>query len=128
MRNDKLTVKTQEALRAAMNEAIEMGHQEIDASHILYGLLSDDSGTCNMMLKKIGADTRKIRSELNEDLSARPKVTGAVSQPYLSQAANQIMLRAEKETKALKDEYISVEHVLLAITEKPDSNNLISTH
>ena len=118
MRNDKMTIKTQEALRSAMNEAIERGHQEITPEHILYALLSDSSGTPNAIFKKIGAEPGRAKEELDRELSSRPRVSGSAAQPYLSREANEVLLQAEKEAKNLKDEYVSVEHLLLGIADK----------
>ncbi len=116
MKADKLTVKTQEAIRDAISEAVERGHQEVDVEHLLYVLLGDETGVCASVLKKIGADINKIRSELGEELTKRARVSGGAAQPYFSGRLNKVFSDAEKEAKQLKDEYISVEHLLLAVT------------
>ncbi|MBD3296088.1 MAG: AAA family ATPase, partial [Candidatus Omnitrophica bacterium] len=121
MKSEKLTVKMREALRSAMNEAIERGHQEIVCAHVLYALLEDGTGTCGLILKKAGTDPASIRSSLDRQLSALPRVSGTAAQPYLSRGANEVMIRAEKEARNMKDEFISVEHFLLALLDKPDS-------
>lgn len=128
MRNDKLTVKTQEALRGAVSEAVERGQQEVDAAHLLYVLLSDVAGVCCGIIKKIGVDPDAIRRRSADELDGKPKVSGAGSQPYLSNTLNRVLQSAEKEAKKLKDEYISVEHILLALTEKgvSDISSLLS--
>jgi ATP-dependent Clp protease ATP-binding subunit ClpB len=120
MKGEKLTVKMQEALRSAMNEAIERGHQEISCAHVLYALLGDDTGTCGLILKKAGTDPASIRASLDRKLSELPRVSGTAAQPYLSRGANEVMVRAEKEARDMKDDFVSVEHFLLALIEKPE--------
>ncbi len=113
---DKFTVKTQEALRSAINEAVERGHQEVGVEHLLYALLGDQEGICAEALKKIGTDPSRLRAKLDGLLSNRARVSGGAAQPYLSNRLNRLIADAGKEAKQLKDEYISVEHLLLAMT------------
>ncbi len=115
---EKFTVKTQEALRGAINEAVERGQQEVDVEHLLYTLLGDDQGICTAVLRKVGVDTGKLRSEVGEVLSKRPTVSGGIAQPFMSNRLNKVLADAEKEMKKLKDEYISVEHLLLAMSDE----------
>ena len=115
---EKLTVKTQEAIRGALREAVDRGQQEVSAEHLLYSLLSDGSGTCGTILKKIGASPEAMMSELDEVLSKKAQVSGASAQPYLSAEMNKLMQEADKEARSLKDDYISVEHLLLAMTKE----------
>ncbi|NQT32704.1 MAG: AAA family ATPase, partial [Candidatus Omnitrophica bacterium] len=130
MRPDKLTVKAQEALKDAINEAVESGHPEVDTEHLLYVLLGDEEGITRSVLKKIGADPDKLRSELSGSLTKRAKVTGNVGQPHLSPGMNKLLSNAEKEAKQLKDEYISVEHLLLAMLDEKGSkaNEFLASH
>jgi len=118
MMPDKLTVKTQEALRAAVNEAVDRGHQEVDSEHLLYALLGDTEGVAAGIIKKIGADPARVRSEIDAELSSRAKVSGGAAQSYTSGRLNKLLQEAGKEAKKLKDEYISVEHLLLAMTDE----------
>ncbi|MBD3426467.1 MAG: ATP-dependent chaperone ClpB [Candidatus Omnitrophica bacterium] len=118
MRSDRFTVKTQEALRNAVNEAVERGHQEVDVEHLLYALLEDEAGSCSVIIKKIGADPHRIRQILGEELAKRSKVSGGGAQPYLSNRLNSVLSVAESEAKKLKDDFISVEHLLLAMSEE----------
>ncbi|MDP8299395.1 MAG: ATP-dependent chaperone ClpB [Candidatus Tantalella remota] len=115
---EKLTVKTQEAIRGALREAVDRGQQEVGAEHLLYSLLSDGSGTCGIILKKIGASPAGMMAELDEELSKRAQVSGASAQAYLSAEMNKLMQEADKEARSLKDDYISVEHLLLAMTKE----------
>ncbi|MGB2601133.1 MAG: ATP-dependent chaperone ClpB [Candidatus Omnitrophota bacterium] len=121
MRADKLTVKTQEALRDAVNEAVERGYQEVDVEDLFYVLLADDGGTPSVVLKKIGADPHRLRARLDEALAKRAKVSGGAAQPYLSNRLNKLLAEAEKEAKKLKDDYLSVEHLLIAMSEEKGS-------
>jgi ATP-dependent Clp protease ATP-binding subunit ClpB len=118
MLNDKLTVKSQEAIRAAVREAVERAHQEVSCEHLLYVLLSDGDGICVSILKKMGVDVRSLRGKIDDELSKIAKVTGDALQPYLSPELNGVVNRAGKEAAALKDEYISVEHLLLAMSKE----------
>ena len=115
---DKMTVKTQEAIRGALREAVDRGHQEVGPAQLLYALLSDDNGTCVNILRKIGVDNAAFRSELEDLLSSQAKVSGASAQPYLSAELNNIIQKADKEARSLKDEYLSVEHILLAMAKE----------
>ena len=119
---EKLTVKTQEAIRDSLREAVDRGQQEVTSEHLLYALLSDQSGICSSILKKIGVDVSAFRSGIEESLSTKAKVSGASAQPYLSPEFNKLMQEADKESRALKDEYISVEHILLAMTKVKGSS------
>ncbi len=121
MREDKFTVKTQEALRGAINEAVDRGHQEVDLEHLLYVLLGDGAGVCSEILKKIGVEPGKLRLELGEELGKRVRVAGGKTQTYFSPRMNKLLIDAEKEAKHLKDEYLSVEHLLLGMTDEKDT-------
>ncbi|MGB3112341.1 MAG: ATP-dependent chaperone ClpB [Candidatus Omnitrophota bacterium] len=117
MKPDKLTLKAQEALRGAITEAVSRGHQEVDVEHLFYILLGEE-GFFTDLLKRLGLDTSSLRKALDEELERKPKVSGAAVQPYLSVGLNKLLARAEKEARHLKDEYISVEHLLLAAVEE----------
>ena len=119
---EKLTVKTQEAIRGALREAVDRGQQEVTLEHLFYALLADESGICVTILKKIGVDTSNLKASLEEDLSKKSKVEGASAQPYLSNEVNKTLQVADKEARSLKDEYISVEHLLLAMSKEPSSS------
>ncbi len=114
--NDKLTVKTQEAIRDAVREAVEKGHQEVSCEQLLYVILSDAEGIARSILSKAGTDIPLLRSRLDEAISRKPKVSGDSTQPYLSAELRKVLDMAVKEAARLKDEYVSVEHVLLAMT------------
>ncbi len=114
MRWDKLTLMSQEAFQQAQSKAEELGHQELKAEHLLWASLNQGESVILSILAKIGSNAAKIRQELEEALKKIPKVEGA-GEVYLSSSLRQIMNEAQKEADKLKDEYISTEHLLLAI-------------
>ncbi|MCK5078025.1 MAG: type VI secretion system ATPase TssH, partial [Calditrichia bacterium] len=114
MNYDKMTIKTQEALSRSQQIAMDYSHQEIQPEHIFYSALEEDKGIIPSILKKLGISVLNFKSELEDSLKKYPKVQGAPGKIYLSPATNQIINESFKEAKKLKDEYISLEHLLLA--------------
>jgi ATP-dependent Clp protease ATP-binding subunit ClpB len=117
---NRFTDKLQEAIRAAQSKAIRHGHQQIDVEHLLASLLEQEGGLAASILSKAGAQPELIRNRIEQELERLPKVsssTGAADQIYVTGRLNKLLTHAEDEAKKLKDEYISVEHVLLACTE-----------
>jgi ATP-dependent Clp protease ATP-binding subunit ClpB len=122
IRWDKLTVKAQEAVQRANDLASEHGNPEVAPLHLLAALLEDQEGIVPPILEKIGIGPQGVLSEIYQDVERLPKVSGGAAQPALSQAANQLLDLAFKEAGNFKDEYVSTEHLLLAITQlKRDS-------
>jgi ATP-dependent Clp protease ATP-binding subunit ClpB len=121
MRFDRFTVKASEAVAAAQELARKAGNPEIDAEHLLEALLADKEGTAPALLRKVGADPAAVRAEVNEALGRRPKVSGA-SQLGISRALQSIFDEAQKEADRLKDEYLSTEHLLIAIAADKSSD------
>jgi ATP-dependent Clp protease ATP-binding subunit ClpB len=117
MKADKFTLRTQEALRGAITDATGRGHQEVDVEHLFY-VLAGEEGVFSDVLKKIGIEPSGLRKELDGELEKKPRVSGGAVQPYFSAGLNKLLSLAEKEAKGLKDEYISVEHLLLAAVEQ----------
>jgi ATP-dependent Clp protease ATP-binding subunit ClpB len=117
IRWDKFTVKAQEAVQRAHELASEHGNPELQPLHILTALLEDKEGIVPPVLEKIGIGPQAVLSEIYGALEKLPKVSGASSQAGLSPAANQLLDRAFKEADNFKDEYVSTEHLLLAITQ-----------
>jgi len=120
MRIDKLTDKTQQALMEAQSIATRRSHQQIDVEHLLLALLEQEQGLAPSLLEKAGVDVAAVRRETERLLAKVPQVQGpggAPDQVYLTGRLNQVMVRAEDEAKKLKDDYVSVEHVLLAMTQ-----------
>jgi ATP-dependent Clp protease ATP-binding subunit ClpB len=117
---NRLTEKAQEALRAAQGEAIRFGHQQVDAEHLLLALLDQEGGLTTSILDKAGVDARTVRQHVEAELAKMPKVsssTGGVGDVYITSRLNRLLVQAEDEAKTLKDEYVSVEHLLLAMIE-----------
>ena len=118
---NRLTEKTQEALSAAQSEALRRGNQQVDVEHLLAALLSQEGGLAASILKRAGANVEALASRLNQDLDRLPKVSGASTgtpdQIYVTARLNKLFVKAEDEAKHLKDDFISVEHFLLAAVD-----------
>ena len=121
---NKMTVKTQEALQAAQNAALKMGHVEVDGEHLLTALLEQEGGLIPRLLQKLEVPVESFSQALKEELERRPSVSGPgveAGKIYVTQRINRLLLKAEEEAKHLKDEYVSVEHILLALLEEGGS-------
>jgi ATP-dependent Clp protease ATP-binding subunit ClpB len=124
---NKLTQKSQEALQSAQTKALRYGNQEVDGEHLLLALLEQPEGLVPRLLARMEAPTEALKAEVERELSRRPKVSGPgveAGKIYLTQRLQQILVRAEDEAKRLKDEYVSVEHLLLAMIEEGSSSPL----
>lgn len=117
MNLNRLTIKSQEALEKAKQIAETRGHQEITSSHVLLAMLQQRASVSISLLKKLDVDTNLIKQELKLYLDTRPKVSG-VHQSSLSPELNLVFSQAEKEASKLQDEYVSLEHLLIAIIIK----------
>jgi ATP-dependent Clp protease ATP-binding subunit ClpB len=114
IRFEKLTVKAQEALQAAQELGSRQGQQQIEPLHLLWALVAQGDGVVPPLLEKLGVSPTALASEAEKLIDRLPKVSGA-GQQYLSDASNRVLERAFDEAKSLKDEYVSTEHILLAI-------------
>ncbi|MDE1163597.1 MAG: ATP-dependent chaperone ClpB [Acidobacteriaceae bacterium] len=112
---DKLTVKSQEAIQGAAGLAGEHGNPEVTPVHLLAALLEDKEGVVLPVLEKIGVGVQKLLSEVNAAVGKLPKVQGASAQPGLGQVLTKVLDQAFKEADNFKDEYVSTEHLLLAL-------------
>jgi ATP-dependent Clp protease ATP-binding subunit ClpB len=113
-----LTQKSQEALRDAQTKALRFGHQEADGEHLLLALLDQPEGIAPRLLSQAGADPGRLRKEIEAELSRRPRVTGPGVQPgqvSITQRLARLLGTAQQEADRLKDEYVSVEHLILAL-------------
>jgi ATP-dependent Clp protease ATP-binding subunit ClpB len=115
LRYDRLTVKAQEALQAAQEMGARGGQQQIEPLHILWALVAQRDGVVPPLLQKLGVAPARLASQIEKEVARLPKVTG-ISQQYLSNSANEILQKAFDEAQSLKDEYVSTEHILLAIS------------
>ncbi len=118
MRPERFTVKTTEALQAAKALAERRGHSRLEPEHILRALLAQEEGPVPAIVKKVGADPRRIAARIEEALEKFPQVGGAaVGDVSLSPRTRRLLDRAEKAANEFKDDYISTEHILLAALE-----------
>jgi ATP-dependent Clp protease ATP-binding subunit ClpB len=117
MNPERFTRKLQEALASSQGIAARYGHPEIKPSHVLLGLLEQEDGLTNPLLEKAGVNAASLKVGVSALLDRQPKVSGGSGQAYLSSDLRELIANAEKEQKGLKDEYLSVEHVLLALTK-----------
>jgi ATP-dependent Clp protease ATP-binding subunit ClpB len=119
MDQNKLTIKSQEAIQQAQYLASSAGHQAIDTGHLLKALLEVDENVVPFLLKKINVNTGTLQSHLEEIINKYPKVSGG--NIYLSSDANNVLQKAQTiATKDFKDEFISIEHILLALLAGSD--------
>jgi ATP-dependent Clp protease ATP-binding subunit ClpB len=121
MKWDRFTLKSQEAFQQAQSKAQESGHQELRPEHLLWALLSQEDSIVSAILAKIGTNPSKIQAEILKVLEGLPKVEGA-GDVYLSSSLRQVTTQAEKEAAKLKDEYISTEHLFLALLKETSSD------
>ena len=117
---NRMTQKVREALASAQTLAVRLSHQEVDGEHVLAELLAQDDGLAPRLIEHMDIPLQQMKSRVQEALQKRPKVTGGgIGGPYISQRLNRLFIQAEKEAEKLQDEFISVEHLLLAfIAEK----------
>jgi len=118
IRWDKFTVKSQEAVQNASQLAADNGNPEILPLHLLTVLLGDKEGVIPSVLEKIGVPTQQLEARATDAVAQLPKVSGASAQPGASNALNQVFDQAFKEAENFKDEYVSTEHLLLALTTR----------
>jgi ATP-dependent Clp protease ATP-binding subunit ClpB len=116
IRWDKFTVKAQEAVQRANDLATEHGNPELLPVHVLAALLEDKEGIVSPVLDKIGIGPQAVLADLYREIEKLPKVSGGAAQATLSSKANNLLEQAFKEAANFKDEYVSTEHILLAVT------------
>ncbi|MBX9149520.1 ATP-dependent chaperone ClpB [Rhodococcus qingshengii] len=121
MDTGSLTEKSREALQEAQNVATRMGHTEVDGEHLLLALVDQQDGLVPRLLEQAGANVEALRSDLDRELSRRPKVSGPGATPgqvMITQRLAKLLDAAEREAKRLKDSYVSVEHLVMALSEE----------
>ena len=124
---NKMTMKSQEALQTAQNVAIQRGHQEISTEHIMVALLANETDLIPRLLNKIGISHSNVKDRLDQILASFPRVSGPGMTPenfYISQELSKILVKAEEEMKLLKDEYLSVEHIVMGVLDSGDSTKV----
>ena len=121
MRFDKFTLKVQEAIQEAQGLAGQSGHQALDVEHLLVSFLKQPEGIVPEILKKLGADPGRIEGEANKVLERLPKIEGtAGGQVYISPRLNRVLDASISEAARLMDEYVSAEHVLVAMADEKE--------
>jgi ATP-dependent Clp protease ATP-binding subunit ClpB len=121
MNIQKYTQKSIEALQSAQTNAQENGNQQIQQIHLLYSLLEQQEGLIPELFKKCGAAPARMAVQLSQQIDRLPKVSGSSIQYYLSNDLERALTEAEKQAERMGDEYVSVEHIVLGILNKPDS-------
>jgi ATP-dependent Clp protease ATP-binding subunit ClpB len=117
IRWDKFTLKSQEAIQQASSLANEHGQPEVAPMHLLMALLEDKEGIIVPLLQKVGIPTEQMLASARHAIAGMPKVSGATSEPGLSTAMQRVLNDASKEAQDFKDEYVSTEHLLLALAQ-----------
>ena len=115
---NRLTQKSQEALHDAQTKALRFGHTEVDGEHLLLALLDQPEGLAPRLLESAGGDTGRLQADLEAELARRPRVSGpgvAPGQVAVTQSLARLLDAAESEAKRLKDDYVSVEHLIVAL-------------
>ncbi|HRF60339.1 MAG TPA: ATP-dependent chaperone ClpB [Fimbriimonadaceae bacterium] len=121
MRFDKLTLKSQEAFQTAQQRAVELQHQSLDVEHMLGALLDQEGGVVRPLLEKIGVDPRRVQTEVDDVLARQAKVTGqsATYGASMTGRLQKVLNEAFRVAEGMKDEYVSTEHILLAMLDDP---------
>jgi ATP-dependent Clp protease ATP-binding subunit ClpB len=122
---NRLTQKSQEALHDAQTKALRFGHTEADGEHLLLALLDQGEGLVGPLLARAGADPDRLRGDLEAELGRRPRVSGpgaAPGQVFVTQRLSRLIDNAAREARRLKDEYVSVEHLIIALLDEASSS------
>src|SRR5256885_982106 len=116
MRPDRMTTKSQEAFRDALDLASRRGAPELLPEHIVRAMLAQDGGVALPLFQKTGGDPAALERRLDEKIESLPRVSGG-AEPSFARRTLEMLRRAEDEAKALKDEFVSVEHFLVALAK-----------
>lgn len=130
MRFDKMTIKAQEAVEGAVSLARQSSHQQIEPEHLALSLVNAPDGIIIPLLQKVGINVTGLRSDIEGLIAQKPQVQGSSVQEYMSQTLNRVLDAAFKEAATLKDDYVSTEHLLLALIDKSGDvlKNIFSRH
>ncbi|MDP3427467.1 MAG: Clp protease N-terminal domain-containing protein, partial [Humidesulfovibrio sp.] len=121
----KLTQKSQAALSEAQNLAVRSGHQQVDTLHLLYALATQDGGLVPQIIAKCGIDAKAYAKAVETEAGKLPSVSGPGAQPgqvQVTQAVNSVLVRADDTARRMQDEFISVEHLFLALVDEGPSS------
>jgi len=127
MNMDKLTTKAQQALASAQMQAQSLGHAQVEALHLLAALLEEPNSVASTLIDRVGVESAQVRSITESELGRKPTVSGG-GQVGMGRDLGEILGKAQAEAKTLKDQYVSTEHLLLALAEvKSDAKEVLST-
>ena len=126
MKLDKFTQKSQEAIFQAQEIAREYNHQNIEPAHLLLALLRQDQGVVPAIVTKVAGSVQGLRDELQNELTHRPKIQGTSMEVGLAQTTADALTAAERYAKGMQDDYVSTEHILLALTDTLEGRRLAS--
>jgi ATP-dependent Clp protease ATP-binding subunit ClpB len=118
MRLDKFTIKAQEAIQAAHDVAEKRNHQEMTPEHLLLALLTQEQGVSGAILRKLGIDPEALAGRVERGLDELPQVRGSRTDVYVGNRLKDVLEDATRQSKEFKDEYVSSEHILLALVDK----------
>ena len=121
MNIEKYTQKMQGAILDSQNLATSYGHQQLEIAHVHYAIISDSDGLIPKLLEAMNVDVRALKADLEKNLEKIPKVSGGNGQVYMSPELNSVLIKAEKIAGDFKDDYVSVEHLYLAIIDSKNS-------
>ena len=129
MNPDKYTTKVREAMECARNVAQHHGQQQSDTEHVLFALVKDSQGLVPNLFSKIGVQLPTLEAQLEESINRKPRITGSIEPDkyYISKELSNALMKAEDAAKEMKDEYVSVEHLVLGILRggKSDAADLL---
>ena len=123
MNAQKFTQKSLEAITTAQSLATEYSNMQIEQLHLLGALTREDEGLISQLLRKMGVDLTAFRSDLTREIAAMPAVTGPGREPdkiYVAPDVDKVLTAAEKLAEQMKDDYISVEHIMLSLLQSPN--------
>src|SRR5512142_2901930 len=126
MKLDNYTQKSQEAILQAQQIAQDYHHQAIEPAHLLLALLSEDEGVVPAIVSRVAGSPQALRNEVQRELAGRPSIQGAGGEVGLTPATSEELKAAERYAQGMQDDYVSSEHILLALTESPEGRRLAS--
>ncbi len=127
MNLNQFTNKAQEAVLASQTIAQEYNHSEIETMHLLLALLRQTDGVVPQVVARIGTRPETLTAQVEQQLASKPKVYGTNQQVGLSRPASDVLSRAEREAKQMKDDYVSTEHILLALTNDKTVGDILKS-
>jgi ATP-dependent Clp protease ATP-binding subunit ClpB len=122
MRFDKFTIKSQELVQEAQGRASRYNHQQIEPEHLFEVMLDDPEGIAGSIIRKIGVSVDDMMRDVQAVLNRLPKIQGGTGEPYISNRTKKILEKAFAEASQMKDQYVSVEHILLAVSDEKEGD------